>query len=367
MARRRTRNHKRTKKVAAKPARKASPARRTGKVKGRGAGAMAAAVLIALVAVLAKTLKPLGPLTQKAGTWAVNNRNVRRGTGVVAGVVVLVVITMVMEHNLRKDSRYMLDPSRLELSAEPGWAKGPLARVIKEEIENDLRAEVADLELTSAFNSAILDVVSERLLRNPWVYNVQRIERRFPTDGESHSRLMPVLEIRRPALAIETGNEFVLVDGDGVVLPLTIPAEGTGFDDFRRNLNIPLRIARGVTGAPPNAGDLWANEQVMAALSMERVVRRARLDQSMPIEWIELIGVPQHADERGRVHYQPDGAVVLVPHPTLFEDTRVIWGRPPVHASSLEPSPNDKLDRLRQRLNHPEELRGSRIDLRRRA
>jgi len=368
MARKRTRKHTRkTPRKTTKVAARAKPKRNTGKVPGRGFAAVAGGMLAGGVALVVGALRPVGPLVARVSAWAWTSRGMRRGTGVVAGLVVLASLAVVMEYNLRKETRYMLDPARIELSSEPAWAKGTLARQIKDEIENDLRAELADLELTSAFDSAILDVISERLLRNAWVHSVQRIERRFPTDGQSYSRLLPVLEVRRPVLAIETRDAYVLVDGQGVVLPLSVSVHGNELRDFRAGMNGPLRIARGVTGNPPAPGQEWNNEQVRAALSMESVVRRARLDAMLPIEWIELVGVPHSADERGRVHYPPDGAVVLVPHPSLFEDTRVIWGRPPVHASTPEPAPNEKLDRLRERLAQTDQLPGTRIDLRHRA
>jgi hypothetical protein len=355
-------------KPAAKRKPKAKPKPKTAPRRGVAASVLAGvAALIAWVVVLvARALRPVGPLLAgvAARTW--ESRTARRLAFVAAGAVVLVGVALVMEHNLRQEPRFVIDPARIELVEEPMWAKGTLARRLKEEIENDLRADLSDLKPTSAFDAEVLEVISTRLKNNPWIHSVERIERRFPTDGSSHSRLLPVLKVRRPVLAIETADRYVLVDGTGVVLPLGV-SFGDEFAEFRRNLNGPLRVTRGVSGVAPGPGKVWDNEQVFAALSMERIVRRAKLDNSFPIEAIELVGVPRHADERGRVHYPPDGAVVLVPYTGLFEDARVIWGRPPVHASTLEPSPNDKLDRLRQRLTSPDSISGTNIDLRRRA
>ena len=96
----------------------------------------------------------------------------------------------------------------------------------------------------------------------------------------------------------------------------------------------------------------------------ERLIRQAELDSYPGIEAIELVGIPRQADPRGRVHYQSDGGIVLIPDQDKMPGTRLIWGRPPVHASTLELSPNDKLDQLRSKLREMDTVANTRIDLR---
>lgn len=357
MARRKTR------KVATKT-RKATRARiRSGgmRVVKAGLGAMFSSLVTMLRAVT-----PSGETISAWTSAAWHSRGVRRCAGVAGGILVLGLVSWAMLHNLRQDERYRVDPGRIELSAEPEWATGSLARQLKNDIEEDLRADLSDLGETSAFDDKVMDAITTRIETNPWVRRVVHIERRFPTGPEGFSRLLPVLEIRTPAVAIETGERYVLVDGDAVVLPLMLPREGTEWSHFTEHLTGNIRIVRGVDGAIPDVGEKWANEQVSAALSMERVIRRAELDRALPIDVIELIGVPQAPDARGRVHYQPDGGVVLIPDQTRMPGTTLLWGRPPVHASTLEASPNDKLERLKSRLRELDSVADARIDLRRR-
>lgn len=317
----------------------------------------------AFMGMLAAAVAPLRPLAASVASRAWHSRNVRRGAGVAGGALALAAISWVMLANLGQEQRYTIDPARIELAAEPGWATGELASRVKHEIEEDLRAGLADMGPASAFDEGVMEQVAQSLARNAWVARVVRIERRFPAAGDDHARLLPVLELRRPALMVESGECYRLVDGEGVVLPLEVRRDTEELRQFRSQLAAPLRIARGVTGDAPVAGEVWNNEQLTAALSMERVVRRARLDQSLPIDVIELVSVPQKPDERGRVHYPPGGGVVLVPDPRALPDTRVIWGRPPVHASTLELSANEKLDKLMKRLANPDS-QGGNIDLR---
>lgn len=358
MARRKTRKttkKKRRNTRARKPAAKASPG-------------MFNSIAAGTVIVAAKVLRAATPSKETLGalwTTACSSRGVRRAAGVGGGVVVLALVSWIMLENLRTDERYTVDPGRIELSAQPSWAKDPLARRIKQEIEAELRADLADLQYASAFDDDVMAIVQERMEANPWVRRVIRIERRFPTGSERHSRLLPVMEIRTPAVAIVAAERFVLIDGESVVLPMHLDEEK--FHSFNAQMVQPLRIVRGVADQPPTAGEVWNSEQVSAAISMERVIRRAELDSYPGIEAIELFGIPRQADPRGRVHYQPDGGIVLIPDQEKMPGTRLVWGRPPVHASTLELSPNDKLDQLRSKLREMDTVANTRIDLRHRS
>lgn len=356
MPRRKTR--KVTRKQPRKPTRSRTRSGATARVLKGGFVLVAATCLR-----VARTLTPSGESVSRFASAAWHSRSVRRCAGLTGGCIVLMFLSWVMLHNLRTTERYSVDPRRIELSARPTWAEGTLATQLKADIEDDLRADLADLNQTNAFDADIMRTISERLEQDPWVARVVRIERRFPSDAEGSSYLVPVLEIRKPAIAIECGEAYVLVDGDGVVLPLSLN-RGTDFDHFVSQLTGPLRIVRGVEGDAPVAGEVWNTEQVNAAISMERVIRQSQLDGALRIDAIELIGVPRLADARGRVHYQPDGGVVLIPDQTRMPGTRLIWGRPPVHASTLERSPNDKLEQLKARLRSMDSVADARIDLR---
>lgn len=315
---------------------------------------------------LLRSIMPSGETITAGLAWAWHSRGVRRASGLAGGVLVLGLLSWVMMFNLKTNERYSVDPGRIELAANPSWAKGTLAARLKNEIEEDLRADLSDLEETTVFDNEIMGVVHARLEANPWVRRVVRIERRFPTAAGQASRFHPVLELRTPAVMVVSGAdeslEYILIDGDGVVLPLRIKA--AAYDDFAEGLTTHLRHVHGVEGAPPGVGEAWSNEQVSAALSMERVIRRAELDRALPIHAIELIGIPSKPDARGRVHYQTDGGVVLIPDPARLPGTRLMWGRPPVHASTLEMSPNDKLAQLKSRLREGDSVANTRIDLR---
>ena len=316
--------------------------------------------VVGLLRAITPSRETLGGLLSAA--W--HSRGVRRCAGLVGGITVLGLLSWVMLHNLRAHAQYTVDPGRIELAAAPSWATGSLAEQLKLDIEEDLRADLADLPEATAFDDEVMQTVSERIAKSAWVKRVVRIERRFPEDGEGHSRLIATLEIRTPAVSIETAERYVLIDGEAVVLPLMLPKNAENpYLAFANQLARPLRNVRGVEGTAPAAGQTWSNEQVSAALSMERVIRQSELEKTLPIEGMELIGIPQQADARGRVHYEMAGGVVLVPDQTRMPGTRLLWGRPPVHASTLERSPNDKLTELVARLREMDTVADQRIDL----
>jgi hypothetical protein len=353
MARRKTRKH------ASKPTRLRA---RSTALRAIRAGV---GVFVAGAAALFRAVTPSRETCTGLLSSAWHSRGVRRTAGLLGGITVLATLSWVMLHNLRADAQYTVDPGRIELAAAPSWATGNLAIQLKADIEEDLRADLADLPEASAFDDAVMETVSHRIQQSPWVRRVLRIERRFPASGEEHSRLLATLEIRTPALSVETADRYVLIDGDGVVLPLTLlKNEENPYIAFAGELARPLRNVRGVEGSAPAAGQTWGNEQVLAALSMERVIRQSALDKTLPIEAIELIGIPQHADARGRVHYPIEGGVVLVPDQSRMPGSRLLWGRPPVHSSTLERSPNDKLSELMARLREMDSAADQQIDLR---
>lgn len=321
--------------------------------------------LVAGVVALFAAITPSGETVRSWTSAAWHSRGVRRSAGLLGGVTVLALLSWVMLHNLRTREQYTVDPGRIELAAAPSWATGGLAGQLKTDIEEDLRADLADIPEASAFDDTVMATVSQRIERSPWVRRVARIERRFPTSGENFSRLLAVLEVRTPAVAVELADRYVLVDGESVVLPLMLPRnEANPYAEFATQLARPLRVVRGVEGSAPAAGSKWANEQISAALSMERIIRQSELERTLPIEAIELIGIPQQADARGRVHYEWEGGVLLVPDQTRMPGTKFMWGRPPVHSSSLERSPNDKLAELMARLREMDSVAGERLDLR---
>lgn len=295
-----------------------------------------------------------------------SSRSTRRIAGLCCAVAVICGFCWLMQRNLRTMPRHSIDPGRIELSASPSWAKPELAQQIKSEIETDLRAQLAALPVSDSFDEDLPARVHAALGRSAWVRRVVSVSRLFPTTGSTQAELVPVLEVRAPALCVAVSDGWYLIDGDGVRLPLTVKGGAMGESEFERlcaGLVCPPRIVEGITSAPPPAGRKWDSEEVAAALSMERLLRECAMDAVLPISRICLVGVPQHADANGRVRYAPGGGVVLIPDPQSLPQTKLVWGRPPIHAGTMEPSVNEKLSEIKRLLKEPGQLQGKSIEL----
>lgn len=334
-----------------------------------GIGSMFMGVTAALFGsawALARQVLPSGATVAAIAERVWSSRSTRRIAGLVGAIAVICGFCWMMQRNLRGLPRHQIDPGRIELSATPSWAKPELARKVKDEIERDLRAELASLPPSDSFDDELLPRVHAALAKSAWVRRVISVSRRFPASPEAQAELVPVIEIRSPALCVATSESWILVDGDGVRLPLTVKNGPNGKADFESlclGLMKPLRVVEGVASAPPAPGKKWESEEIAAAISMEHVLRDCAMDAVLPISRIYLVGVPQHADGKGRVGYAPGGGVVLVPDAQVMPETKFIWGRPPVHAGTLELSVNEKLAEIKRLLKEPEQLQGKAINL----
>ncbi len=326
----------------------------------RGAGGAAFAIVAAPFAAALK-LMPKGEWFAEVGRRATASPVTRRIAGVAGGLLLVVGLCVVMKRNLEASPAYTLDPGRIALGVELSWAKGEFAQRLRSDIETDLRDTLRDLPAASAFDDQLLPRVAAALERSPWVARVVRIDRKHPAGGGTHAQLRPVIDLRRPLLAVELADSYQLVDGDGVCLPLA-PSRAA-FADIAASMRGPLRVVRGVNSAPPGAGKSWQSQEIIAALSMERVLRESAMDGVLPIEAMELVGIPIEADAKGRVRYKPGGGVVLIPDTRLLPQTSLLWGRPPVHASTLEPSLDDKISAMKVELANVDALKGKTVDL----
>ncbi|CAG0933249.1 hypothetical protein PLCT1_02305 [Planctomycetaceae bacterium] len=334
-----------------------------------GIGTMIVGMLAALLAsawALTRQVLPSGATVAAICERVWSSRSTRRIAGLVAAIAVICGFCWMMQRNLRGLPRHQVDPGRVELSASPSWAKPELAAKIKEEIEKELRAELASLPPSDSFDADVLQSVHDAVARCAWVRRVVSVSRRFPVDAEGQAELVPLFEIRSPAICVATPEAWILVDGDGVRLPLCVKTGPTGQADFENlcaGLMKPLRVVEGVTSTPPAPGKKWESEEIVAAISMEHVLRDCSIDAVLPISRIFLVGVPQHADAKGRVRYAPGGGLVLMPDAQVMPETKLVWGRPPAHAGTLELSVNDKLSEIKRLLKEPEQMQGKAIDL----
>lgn len=279
-----------------------------------------------------------------------------------AGVLILLLTgwgVASMRQSLAQQDRFTLDPSRIELNQGAlSWVTGEAGETVRSLVLSSLRESLSQLPPTDAFDPELPGTVARQLAANPWVARVARVERRFPDNGQPAS-LDVVVDIRRPLIRVALDSRLWLVDREGVVLPWA-PALKHGIPETTADRTISAAITptvRAVTGIyqpatptpslMPTVGKRWDNEQVKAAVSMEETIRLRSVEAWFPVDRIDVFDVAQRASWNGQVDYKADGGVVI--HGRLA-NAPVLWGKAPVHASSVETPIERKLSQLKQEL-----------------
>lgn len=117
-------------------------------------------------------------------------------------------------------------------------------------ILSDLSADVSDLMTRKWTDDRLCRDLAERLEASAWVSRVNFARR---TGG---ARIEISAEYREPAALIQFGDEFRLVDFEGVRLP------GTYL------YNPAWKIIQGLSEPPPEPGEVWTGDDLIAALDV---------------------------------------------------------------------------------------------------
>jgi len=193
--------------------------------------------------------------------------------------------------------RFQVSPATLTFTAVPSW--------VTPEIQQQI-AHIPDLpERFSILERGLAIRVAEAYQRNPWVAEVERVERRFP------NRLKVRLLLRRPTGAVRYRGSYYLVDSQAVRLPLRFrswPQPG-----YR------LPIVAGAHTEPPPSGAVWEDEAVRAGCAVAQLLERHGFDRRLAVTAVDAGNVGGRL-RRG----EPD----IVLH--TASRTRIFWGRSPL-------------------------------------
>jgi hypothetical protein len=183
----------------------------------------------------------------------------------------------------------------------------------------------------SAFDRDLLVGVRQRLVADPWVAEVKQVRRAY-TDKPGDT-----IEIdctyRVPTALVKWHDGYWLVASDGYKLPERYdPSEVPKVMGEAEGMP-PLRIIDGVRHAPPEAGEKWVGDDLMAGLNMVAVLSSDPVaDAVLKIDVSNFSG----RDDPREAH------IVLI---TKY-NTQIRWGRPAGDDQSFEISPARKLQCL---------------------
>jgi len=306
----------------------------------------------ALFKMVGVLLLKLLPSRETLGKMAASHAFKVTASACVAVGCVCLSLFLIQRH-LGAQERFRLDPSRINLThAGVTWTSGTNAEEVTEQILADLQTRVAGFEETSAFDVDVLEAVALKLQESPWVASVDRVERRFPA-GERTSYLDISFSIRKPVLLVKYDSRCYLVDRDGCVLPrwFMVNDAGEALNEsdraFLQDIRKGLRLVTGITGSIPEIGKPWsANEQVMGALSLERELRLAGMDELFRIDRMDMTGIGPVAATKHDPKYSP-GAGVRLFVTTAAGTCEICWGKAPLHSTSVEVSVAQKIQNLK--------------------
>lgn len=273
-------------------------------------------------------------------------RPLQPGTSRVVYMAVLAVVLILAAHQLWRrhagqvlaDRQYVLTADRIELTHVPPWIRADLpARAVRD-------GSLAGLNLTQP-NLTVR--VADAFAMQPWVSRVNRVKKKY-------GRVVVDLDYRRPVAMVWVTDPkgqpgLFPVDSEGRLLP---PG------DFDREQVTKDYLQVEVRGAEPwpadQAGSTWGDDRIHGAARLATVL----LDcwKSLGLSRIVVID-----------RYRSDGSKAPPAYQLLARSGAVVaWGSAPGEEASGEPSPSQKIARLRKEVKQQGQLPpGQTIELQR--
>jgi len=245
-----------------------------------------------------------------------------------ATFIVLVVCAgglYALRKHVGKELAFTEAPPTIVLKNQPSWMGDFLAEQIVK--------SVRPVGMHSAMDAQLLQDTYALLNANPWVSSVHNVRRTF--GAKPGDTLEIDCEFRAPVALVKWGVYYWLVDGNGFKLPEQYTADLVPKVVLDRQKRTNIRIIEGVASAPPETGQKWHGEDLIAGLDMIRLL----FSESYSDEIVK-VNVANYA---GRVDVR-EAQVVLI----TKRDTQVRWGRP-ANASDffIEAPTSRKLEYLR--------------------
>ncbi len=197
---------------------------------------------------------------------------------------------------------------RIELIDAPSW--------MSDAIQQQIRACAAQPISPDPMDGWSLRLAAKNLQHNPWIEQVRQVERR--SDGRIEVRA----DYRRPVAIVEARDGYHLIDRNAVCLP------GVYGEHQAYRLGLII-LANAASPPPPEAGQTWPGEDVMAGLELIRLMEEEPC--RVQVREIDL----GQRDARGRLW--------LVLNTNLGP---VQWGLPPGQGQGIDTDPRLKLRRL---------------------
>ncbi len=234
-------------------------------------------------------------------------------------VIILCTGVVISLHQLERYVRrlpiFTSSQVTVSLESQPPWMSRALASEILTKSFMPIKGKLAELH-RRGLDDKLPKILAYQLDKNPWVKKVIWVRRTFA------GSIVINCTFREPLAKVKSGRWYYLVDYQGHLLPgryADKSLEGCG-----------LMEIRGVAGAVPAAGKLWANKDLLSAIKLVKLLK------TMPFrKQIRAVDVTNYA---GRIDPSSPWIVLVTDR-----DTIIRWGRPPGQENGLEISADQKL------------------------
>jgi len=122
----------------------------------------------------------------------------------------------------------------------------------------------------NAFDHDMLVELAAALNTNPWIRNVKQVRRVY--DKSPGDTIEIDCDYRAPAALVHWGDFYWLVDGDGIKLPEQFNSQHVPRIVMGADSRMNIRIIEGVKHPPPESGESWSGEDLVAGLELVRLI-----------------------------------------------------------------------------------------------
>jgi len=219
----------------------------------------------------------------------------------------------VVRDRVKQGDEYLLTADRVDLSPLPPWIHSDIKTEVLGSASLDGPLSILDPQLTQRLHDAFP--------LHPWVESVVRVSKQYP------ARVKVELVYRRPVCMVEVPGGLYAVDAASVLLPSGdfSPNEASRYPRLSGVHTIPI----GQVGTP------WGDPRVLGGSRLAATL----LETWNQLRLARIVPSPQPLDEAGEVFsYELQ----------TLQGTSIIWGRPPGVNPGGEPTPETKLNQLKQ-------------------
>ncbi|MCD4656596.1 MAG: hypothetical protein K8S87_03530 [Planctomycetes bacterium] len=199
---------------------------------------------------------------------------------------ILIVFFFGSKRYVSAQPNFKTNLQKLDLSGgEIYWAKGKARNLVLKSLENSIKCNLPIESDTSLVDSNIVKHVYDAIVCSPWINEIWEVKRVFP------DKISARFDVRKPEIAVMTGDFIVTLDSNGIILPLIF--SDRIFREFNEYLFEKLKIVVGLDAEIVDmqdfgitihtfndeflsCGEVWNDARIFAALAVNNSLKNIK-------------------------------------------------------------------------------------------